>query len=111
MNLQLNGQHALVTGSTAGIGYAIAHSLAAEGATVTINGRSEQGVQHALQRLRSDLPNATLHGIVADAATAAGCAKLIAGGTIDILVNNSLPMLPPPPAAQNSSLVARSIFW
>ena len=88
MNLQLNGQHALVTGSTAGIGYAIAHSLAAEGATVTINGRSEQGVQHALQRLRSDLPNATLHGIVADAATAAGCAKLIAGGTIDILVNN-----------------------
>jgi NAD(P)-dependent dehydrogenase (short-subunit alcohol dehydrogenase family) len=88
MNLQLNGQHALVTGSTAGIGYAIAYALAAEGATVSINGRSEQGVQAALQRLRTDHPNATLHGIVADAATADGCAKLTSGAAIDILVNN-----------------------
>ena len=88
MNLQLNGQHAVVTGSTAGIGYAIAHALAAEGATVTINGRTEQGVQRALQRLRSDFPNATLNGIVADAATAEGCARLTAGASIDILVNN-----------------------
>jgi NAD(P)-dependent dehydrogenase (short-subunit alcohol dehydrogenase family) len=88
MNLQLQDQHALVTGSTAGIGYAIAHALAAEGATVTINGRTEQGVQRALQRLRSDFPNATLHGIVADAATAEGCTKLTQGPVIDILVNN-----------------------
>jgi len=88
MNLQLSSQHALVTGSTAGIGYAIADALAAEGATVTINGRTEQGVQRALQRLRADHPNATLHGVVADAATAGGCAKLITGAAIDILVNN-----------------------
>ena len=84
MNLQLNRQHALVTGSTAGIGYAIADALAAEGATVTINGRTEQGVQRALQRLRADHPNATLHGVVADAATADGCAKLTTGAAIDI---------------------------
>jgi NAD(P)-dependent dehydrogenase (short-subunit alcohol dehydrogenase family) len=88
MNLQLNRQHAVVTGSTAGIGYAIADALAAEGATVTINGRTEQGVQRTLQRLRADHPNATLHGVVADAATAEGCAKLTAGAAIDILVNN-----------------------
>lgn len=88
MDLQLNGQHALVTGSTAGIGYAIAHALAAEGATVSINGRSEQGVQAALQRLRADHPSAILHGIAADAATAEGCAKLTSGAAIDILVNN-----------------------
>ena len=88
MNLQLTGQHALVTGSTAGIGYAIAHALAAEGATVTINGRGERGVQVALQRLHADHPNAILHGIVADAATAEGCVKLTSSATIDILVNN-----------------------
>jgi NAD(P)-dependent dehydrogenase (short-subunit alcohol dehydrogenase family) len=51
MNLQLKGQHALVTGSTAGIGYAIAHTLAAEGATVTLNGRSEQNVGRALEQV------------------------------------------------------------
>lgn len=89
MDLQLTGQHALVTGSTAGIGYAIAHALAAEGATVTINGRSEASVEKALARLRADLPGASLRGIVADAATADGCAKLTADGpAIDILVNN-----------------------
>ncbi len=89
MNLELHGQHALVTGSTAGIGYAIARALAAEGATVTINGRHEQGVGRALERLRTDLPQASLRGIAADAATAAGCDKLTQGGpTIDILVNN-----------------------
>lgn len=89
MNLQLQGQHALVTGSTAGIGYAIAHALAAEGATVTINGRSEQNVGRALERLRAELPDASLRGIAADAATAEGCAKLTQiGPAIDILVNN-----------------------
>lgn len=89
MNLQLHGQHALITGSTAGIGYAIAHALAAEGATVTINGRNEQSVGRALERLRAELPEASLRGIAADAATAEGCAKLAQGGPqIDILVNN-----------------------
>jgi NAD(P)-dependent dehydrogenase (short-subunit alcohol dehydrogenase family) len=88
MNLQLQEQHALVTGSTAGIGYAIAHALATEGAPVTINGRNEQRVKRALDRLHADLPHAKLHGIAADAATAEGCAKLTQGPAIDILVNN-----------------------
>ncbi len=89
MDLQLKGQHALVTGSTAGIGYAIAHALAAEGATVTVNGRSDASVEKALARLRAELPGANLRGIAADAATAEGCAALTAAGpAIDILVNN-----------------------
>lgn len=89
MKLQLQGQHALITGSTAGIGYAIAQALAAEGATVTVNGRSEQNVGRALERLRAELPDASLRGIAADAATVEGCAKLThSGPAIDILVNN-----------------------
>jgi NAD(P)-dependent dehydrogenase (short-subunit alcohol dehydrogenase family) len=88
MDLQLQGHHALVTGSTAGIGYAIAHALAVEGATVTINGRNEQNVKRALDRLHADLPSAKLLGIAANAATAEGCAKLTQGPAIDILVNN-----------------------
>lgn len=89
MDLQLQGQHALVTGSTAGIGYAIAHALAAEGVTVTVNGRTEQGVGRALEKLRAELPHARLRGIAADAATADGCAKLTQNcPPVDILVNN-----------------------
>ena len=89
MDLQLQGQHALVTGSTAGIGFAIAKALAAEGATVTINGRSEASVGQALQKLQQLLPEASLRGVAADAATAKGCEQLTAGGPpVDILVNN-----------------------
>ncbi len=89
MDMQLQGQHALVTGSTAGIGFAIAKALAAEGATVTINGRSEASVGKALQKLQALLPEASLRGVSADAATARGCEQLTAGGPpIDILVNN-----------------------
>ena len=89
MDMQLQGQHALVTGSTAGIGFAIAKALAAEGATVTINGRSDASVGQALQRLQALLPEASLRGVTADAATAKGCEQLTAGGPpVDILVNN-----------------------
>ncbi len=89
MDMQLQGQHALVTGSTAGIGFAIAKALAAEGATVTLNGRSEASVGQALQRLQTLLPEASLRGVAADAATARGCEQLTAGGPpVDILVNN-----------------------
>ncbi len=89
MDLQLKGQHALVTGSTAGIGYAIAYALAAEGASVTINGRTQSGVDKALHKLKAALPEATLQGIAADASHAAGCEQLIShSDRIDILVNN-----------------------
>lgn len=93
MDLQLQGRHALVTGSTAGIGMAIARALAREGARVTLNGRREDGVQAALQRLRAEFPAASLRGVAADAGTAEGCETLVLEASreappIDILVNN-----------------------
>ncbi len=89
MDLKLKGQTALVTGSTAGIGYAIAHALAAEGVHVCINGRSQGSVDAALKRLQSAFPDATLQGVATDAGTSAGCALLVkALPRVDILVNN-----------------------
>ncbi len=89
MDLQLQGKRALVTGSTAGIGHAIARRLAAEGAEVTLNGRSSARVDEAVSRLRAELPNAVLHGVAADLATAEGCAALVAAcPDVDVLVNN-----------------------
>ena len=58
MDLQLKGQHALVSGSTAGIGYAIADALAAEGAAVTINGRTAEGTERAKKKLFNFLRSA-----------------------------------------------------
>lgn len=89
MDLQLKGKRALVTGSTAGIGWAIARSLAAEGAHVVINGRTDAAVQAALQRLHQAVPQADASGIAADLGQAAGCAQLVAAlPDVDVLVNN-----------------------
>jgi NAD(P)-dependent dehydrogenase (short-subunit alcohol dehydrogenase family) len=89
MDLQLSSKTALVTGSTAGIGLAIARALAAEGANVVINGRTEQRVREALAKLRSELPAATVTGVVADLGDAAGCGELCSRvADVDILVNN-----------------------
>jgi NAD(P)-dependent dehydrogenase (short-subunit alcohol dehydrogenase family) len=90
MDLQLTGKTALVTGSTAGIGLAIASSLAAEGAHVTINGRTRARVEQAVAQIRKSRPNAKVTGIDADVSTAAGCEKLAAAlPQVDILVNNA----------------------
>jgi len=89
MDLRLKGRHALVTGSSAGIGYAIAKGLAAEGARVTLTGRSRASVDAALQRLRNDAPGAQADGVAADCASAAGAEQVFERvADCDILVNN-----------------------
>ena len=75
MDLGLAGRRALVTGSTAGIGYAIARGLAAEGAGVVITGRTQASVDAALARLKKEFPRAAAEGIAADCATADGARK------------------------------------
>jgi len=72
MNLQLENKTALVTGSTKGIGFAIARLLAAEGAKVIVNGRSADSAHAAAKKIG---PNAC--GVAADVSTAAGCAELV----------------------------------
>ena len=90
MKIELNGRKALVTGSTAGIGRAIAEGLARAGASVVINGRTKERVDTAIKELRALLPNAEFVGVVADVATAEGSASLEAQAKdVDILVNNA----------------------
>jgi NAD(P)-dependent dehydrogenase (short-subunit alcohol dehydrogenase family) len=89
MNLGLQSHHALVTGSTAGIGFAVAVGLAREGARVTINGRTQAGVDSALAKLRAQVPQAQADGVAADCASAAGAEHVFARvPEVDILVNN-----------------------
>lgn len=89
MKIDLTGKTAIVSGSTAGIGFAVAEGLAIAGARVVINGREEASVDNALQRLRGTLPDADVRGVAADLGTAEGAAALIASeASCDILVNN-----------------------
>jgi NAD(P)-dependent dehydrogenase (short-subunit alcohol dehydrogenase family) len=89
MDLQLKDRRALVTGSTAGIGYAIAAGLAAEGARVVITGRTQANVDAALAKLASQVPGAKAEGIAADCATAAGAQTVFSRvPEVEILVNN-----------------------
>jgi NAD(P)-dependent dehydrogenase (short-subunit alcohol dehydrogenase family) len=89
MDLDLDNRRALVTGSTDGIGFAIAAGLAAEGARVTINGRTRDGVERACAELAQRVKGASVDGIAADGATAAGAEAIIAAlPRVDILVNN-----------------------
>ena len=74
MDLSLTNKLALVSGSTAGIGYAIAESLAREGAYVIVNGRSKDSVETALARLRDEF-NCNLFGFAGDLSTAEPLAR------------------------------------
>jgi NAD(P)-dependent dehydrogenase (short-subunit alcohol dehydrogenase family) len=89
MIIDLKGKTALVSGSTAGIGYAIAKGLATAGATVVINGRGEARVGEALTRLRDECPGSRVEGVAADLSSAGGVKHLVERvPETDILVNN-----------------------
>lgn len=85
MNLQLENKTALVTGSTKGIGFAIAQLLAAEGTQVIVNGRSAASANAAAQKI-----GRRARGIAADVSTADGCAEIVRqAAEVDILINNA----------------------
>ncbi|MHA1070854.1 SDR family NAD(P)-dependent oxidoreductase [Enterobacter ludwigii] len=89
MDLQLTGKTALVTGATAGIGLAIARTLAREGVAVTITGRDHAKLQNAVADITAAQPQAQVTAIVADLASAEGAKALIAAcPDTDILINN-----------------------
>ena len=89
MDMQLKNRSALITGSTSGIGFAIAKGLAAEGANVTLTGRTQAAVDRALAQLRRDFPSVKADGVAADCATAVGAEQVFAHiKDVDILVNN-----------------------
>jgi NAD(P)-dependent dehydrogenase (short-subunit alcohol dehydrogenase family) len=89
MHIDLSGKTAVVTGSTGGIGYAIAKGLANAGADVVVNGRSEAAVAKAVAKLKSEVTHAKVRGVAADVGTAEGCDAMVAAvPTTDILVNN-----------------------
>jgi len=89
MDLKLTGKLAVITGSTAGIGRAIAETLAAQGAKVIINGRTQDKVERVAQEISAQ---GQAFGVAADLSSAEGVRQLVEGaqkiGPIDILVNN-----------------------
>ena len=90
MKIDLSGKIALVTGSTSGIGHAIAKGLAASGASVVVNGRTQAKVEAAAAGLAKTVAGAKVRGIAADVSTAAGCQALVAAlPQVDILINNA----------------------
>jgi NAD(P)-dependent dehydrogenase (short-subunit alcohol dehydrogenase family) len=89
MDVGLQGRTAFVSGSSEGIGYAIARSLASEGVRVTLNGRDPGRLASAVDRLRAEVPNASVSGLPADFAKAGEVQGLLAAlEDVDVLVNN-----------------------
>jgi len=97
MDLELKDRVVLVSGSTAGIGLAIAEALVREGAEVIVNGRTQERVDAALKELRAKQPDAKLRGVAGDLGTREGVSRMIQEvPRVDILVNN-LGMFKPHP--------------
>jgi len=89
MDLQIEGKTAFISGSTAGIGFAAAKQLAGEGATVIVNGRSQERVDDAIARIEDAVVGASVRGVAADLGTADGVRRVTdAEPEVDILVNN-----------------------
>ena len=90
MDLELADKKVFISGSTQGIGFAVAAACAVEGAAVVLNGRSERGVAEAVARLRTEVPDAEVSGIAADVSDPVEVSALIeALGDVDVLVNNA----------------------
>src|SRR3954471_12727265 len=110
MDLQLENKRALVSGSTVGIGFAIAESLAREGASVIITGRSQARVDESLKKLRGRGFKGEISGVAADLSTKAGADALTKQiPTVDILINN-LGMYAPKPFEEISDEEWLKIF-
>ncbi len=89
MKTDLSGKTAVITGSTAGVGYVIASSLARAGANVVLNGRKADAVERAVARLSSEDAAVKVVGLAVDVGTAHGCDALVAAYPLaDILINN-----------------------
>jgi NAD(P)-dependent dehydrogenase (short-subunit alcohol dehydrogenase family) len=92
MQIAMAGRRALVTGSTSGMGYAIAKRLAEAGAVVVLHGRSDRHLEHARQRLTTEVAGAKVSGVVADLDDASAVTQLIQDvAPVDILVSNAGP--------------------
>ncbi|MFD0558671.1 short-subunit dehydrogenase [Stackebrandtia endophytica] len=90
MDLQLTGKRVFISGSTQGIGYAVAAACVAEGAAVILNGRDPKRVTGAVTRLRDAVPGGDVSGIAADLADPAQVQLLLEElGPVDVLINNA----------------------
>src|SRR5882757_1603311 len=93
MRIDLSGKTALVTGSTSGMGYAMAKGLAEAGAAVVVHGRTDKSVSKARERLKNEVPGANLRGHVAELGDADAIRELLAAvRDVDILINNAGPI-------------------
>jgi NAD(P)-dependent dehydrogenase (short-subunit alcohol dehydrogenase family) len=89
MDLQLTGKRAFISGSTRGIGHAVARVLAAEGADVVLHGRASDGVDRAVDGLRAEGHGVDVSGVAGDVADDEQVGRLLAAvGDVDVLVNN-----------------------
>lgn len=89
MDLGYSGKRCLVTASTGGLGFAIATAMAAEGATVVLNGRSGEAAEAAAGRIREGLPGALLETVIGNSGNAEGCAAIVSAcPDVDVLVIN-----------------------
>ncbi|MQW76502.1 SDR family NAD(P)-dependent oxidoreductase [Nocardioides sp. dk4132] len=89
MDLQLTGKKAFISGSTQGIGYAVASGLLHEGAAVVLNGRSQDRLDAAIERLRAEVPDGSVSGLAADFGDPGEVRRLLDSlSGVDILVNN-----------------------